>query len=182
MKCRCSNQNTPYYRFYGEKGISVCDEWKAKDTGFPSFYKWAMDNGYDDNMTIDRIDPKKGYCPENCQWITQSENSRRLKGIIREPKFVYYAYNESEKLLLKFYRARDFQTQTGLEWRRVSDGCKDENYIYRGWKFCRRSIENTDEGQETIPLFGSTTEDELPSEVRVINIPLGIDKDIVHTA
>ena len=74
MKGRCYNHNDSRYSNYGGRGITVCDEWK--DDYF-SFYKWAIENGYSDNLTIDRIDNDKGYDPENCRWTdlkTQARN------------------------------------------------------------------------------------------------------------
>ena len=67
MKCRCENKN---YEHYGKRGISVCDEWK---NSFISFRDWAMQNGYTENLTIDRVDVNGNYCPENCRWVTQKE-------------------------------------------------------------------------------------------------------------
>lgn len=69
MKTRCTNPNSEYFYLYGGKGIEVCDEWKD----FCSFYKWSMDNGYADNLTIDRINNDGNYCPENCRWVTNIE-------------------------------------------------------------------------------------------------------------
>lgn len=67
MNGRCSNQKLREYKWYGGKGISVCDEWRD----YANFEKWALANGYDDNLTIDRINGNDNYCPENCRWITQ---------------------------------------------------------------------------------------------------------------
>lgn len=69
---RCEYSNNKDYKYYGERGISICQEWR-KD--FKVFYKWALVNGYKDDLTIDRIDNDRGYSSDNCQWITQSENS-----------------------------------------------------------------------------------------------------------
>ena len=74
MKTRCFNPNATYYHNYGGRGITVCDEWK---NDFKSFYDWSMSNGYADNLTIDRIDNDRNYEPDNCQWITKSENSKK---------------------------------------------------------------------------------------------------------
>ena len=70
MKQRCHNPNSSKYRFYGAKGVSVCEEWR---NDFESFYNWAMKNGYKDNLTIDRIDPYGNYEPSNCRWATLQE-------------------------------------------------------------------------------------------------------------
>lgn len=74
IKQRCNNPNCNNYRYYGAKGIRMCDEW-SKD--FSAFKEWATKNGYADELTIDRIDPAKDYAPDNCQWITAHENIMR---------------------------------------------------------------------------------------------------------
>lgn len=81
MKSRCENEKSKSYKYYGEKGVKVCDEWQD----YLSFRKWAIDNGYDKNApwgvcTIDRINPFGNYEPSNCRWAdiqTQANNKRR---------------------------------------------------------------------------------------------------------
>lgn len=81
MKSRCSNKSLSCYKYYGGKGISVCDEWQ---NSFQTFYNWAISNGYQDDLSIDRIDVNGNYNPSNCRWATIKEqannksNSRRL--------------------------------------------------------------------------------------------------------
>lgn len=76
MRDRCYNPNNAWFHLYGGKGITICDEW----SDYHTFKKWALANGYADNLSIDRIDGNKGYCPDNCRFadaITQSNNTSR---------------------------------------------------------------------------------------------------------
>lgn len=79
MRSRCKNPNATKYYLYGGKGISVCKEW---DKSFIAFYNWAMNNGYNDKLTIDRINPDKNYCPENCRFATYEQQNEHLKTTI----------------------------------------------------------------------------------------------------
>ena len=76
MKRRCYNINDNNYKHYGKRKIVVCDEWK---NDFMSFYNWAMTNGYDDSLTLDRIDVDGNYEPNNCRWVDQKtqQNNKR---------------------------------------------------------------------------------------------------------
>jgi hypothetical protein len=70
IKARCFYPSQPGYKDYGGRGITICDEWK---NSFESFKDWALSNGYEENLTIERIDVNKNYCPENCKFITKEE-------------------------------------------------------------------------------------------------------------
>jgi len=73
MKRRCYNPKNKRFECYGGKGVCVCEEWK---TNFIEFYKWSTNNGYADNLSIDRIDVNGNYEPGNCRWVTQKIQQR----------------------------------------------------------------------------------------------------------
>ena len=80
MITRTENQNAERYGIYGGRGISICGEWH---NDFQLFYDWAIQNGYKEGLTIDRIDVNGNYEPDNCRWITPYEQSRNLRKNVR---------------------------------------------------------------------------------------------------
>lgn len=75
MRGRCLNPSNDAYANYGGRGITICKEWDE----FLIFKEWALQNGYNDTLTIDRIDVNQNYCPQNCRWISrkaQATNKR----------------------------------------------------------------------------------------------------------
>lgn len=77
---RCENTNDKDYPRYGNKSITVCDEWHD----FNAFRNWSINNGYDDTLSIDREDVYRGYCPENCRWVDQTtqQNNKRNNHLV----------------------------------------------------------------------------------------------------
>ena len=72
MKQRCYNEKSINYKYYGGRGIRICDEWLES---FDNFYQWTIVNGYNNELTIDRIDSNKDYSPDNCKWSTKKEQA-----------------------------------------------------------------------------------------------------------
>jgi hypothetical protein len=112
MKGRCCRPSSSGYNDYGGRGITICDEWK---NDFTSFYSWAIENGYNDSLSIDRIDVNGNYEPNNCRWATQHEqriNQRQIS----------ITYNGETKSLL------EWALKTGISYEVL-------NYRVRsGWK------------------------------------------------
>ena len=112
---RCCNPNEVAYKHYGQRGISICNEWINENTGFENFAKWANDNGYNEKLSIDRIDVNGNYEPSNCRWVTAAEQSRNKRNNM------YLTYNG--------------KTMTITEWSREV-GCTYNTILYRllrGW-------------------------------------------------
>lgn len=93
MKNRCYLKTHSAYLYYGGRGITVCDAWKDN---FEAFYGWAINNGYSEDLTIDRIDNDSGYSPENCKWSTREEQVNNRKSC------VLITYNGETKNLMQW--------------------------------------------------------------------------------
>ena len=88
MKNRCYNSNATDYKYYGGRGIEICDEWRDN---YAVFREWALNNGYDENAakgkcTIDRIDVNGNYEPANCRWVDMKTQSRNRRNVINNDK------------------------------------------------------------------------------------------------
>lgn len=90
MKDRCYNPKNVAYKDYGGRGITVCDEWK---NDFLSFKKWALSNGFSEDLTIDRIDVNGNYEPSNCRWVTFAVQSRNKRNN-------HYVFYKGKKMIL----------------------------------------------------------------------------------
>lgn len=108
MKQRCDNPNNAFYHRYGGRGIGYTKEWNA----FIPFYEWAISNGYDDSLTIDRVNNDKGYSPDNCKWSTQKEQAKNKTHIPNK-----YGYKGIHALFYKgqIYRYKAVCTIDGKE-------------------------------------------------------------------
>lgn len=121
MRRRCYDKSNKRYANYGGKGVSICDDWNE----YSNFRKWALENGYSENLTIDRIDVNGNYCPENCRWtdnIVQANNTTRNR---------YIEYNG------KIQSMADWAREFGIKYYTMN------NRIQHGWSMDK--IKNTPE-------------------------------------
>ena len=116
---RCKNPNNQRYRDYGGRGIKVCDDWM---NDFTSFYEWAVNNGYDDTLTLDRKNVDGDYEPSNCRWITnfEQQSNKRNNRIIE--------CNGEKHILNEWARITGLNAQT-IAWR-IDRGWKTEDALY----------------------------------------------------
>lgn len=114
IKQRCNNPNDKAYKYYGGRGIALCDEWSE----YKNFRKWAHSNGYNETLTIDRSNNDLGYSPDNCRWASMKEQNRNKRSNI-------YVIYEGKKITLG-----ELAHQTGLSLpmlhRRYKAGYRDE--------------------------------------------------------
>lgn len=134
MKYRCNNSNYHHYKNYGGRGIKVCDEWLNR---FEAFYKWSIENGYEDNLTIDRINNDGNYEPSNCQWITREENTAKSNRETRRrfsDKGTYYGISPNGKRFV-FDNASKFGREHDLNHKCIRKCANGNLKTYKGWKF-----------------------------------------------
>jgi hypothetical protein len=79
MKDRCYNSKKQNYKYYGGRGIIICDEWLDKKEGFLDFYNWSLENGYNDKLSIDRKNVNGNYTPDNCRWVTFDDQMKNMR-------------------------------------------------------------------------------------------------------
>ncbi len=124
MRKRCYNINCKSYNHYGGRGIKICDEWgagKLDVSGYLAFKKWSEENGYRDDLSIDRIDVDGPYSPENCRWVTFDSQSQN------KTNTVYVGTDQGEKILLSFLQTSKIKPATIR--RRIRRGMSINNAI-----------------------------------------------------
>lgn len=107
MKKRCYNTKSPCYKWYGAKGIEVCEEWRKN---FASFESWAVANGFNNRLHLDRIDRSKHYEPSNCRWVSQSCNSRKAN--IDSGRATYVTYRGITHNILEWSKILNIKAST----------------------------------------------------------------------
>lgn len=107
---RCHNQNQKSFKYYGGRGIKICDEWF---NNYQSFKKWALENGYVEGLTIDRIDVNGNYEPSNCRWITKKEQQNNTR------RNCFITYNGETKTISQW--GEFYEIPYHILWRRLKE-------------------------------------------------------------
>lgn len=107
MRRRCNNPNRKDFHNYGGKGTIVCDEWQES---YVIFRDWAKNNGYEEDLSIDRIDSNGNYEPTNCRWITMAEQAKNTK------QNIFIEINGETKILSDWCKQLGFNARTVM-WR-----------------------------------------------------------------
>lgn len=145
MHQRCYNPKSNGFENYGGKGIKMCNEWRDS---FDNFFKWAIENGYEeiesdyrDRLAIDRIDNTKDYCPENCRFISISENGSRVSEIYQQ---LHELNKMSSDELVQDYLERKIKLNEEIQ--------KEKKEIRNGWFPVRKNnyciIKNQDRSKQ----------------------------------
>ena len=125
MRKRCNNKNATNYSNYGGRGIKVCTEWD----NFEEFYNWSMDNGYNENLSIDRIDFNGDYEPNNCRWTTSVRQNRNTR---KNKPFVGVSPDGTKH---KGFSQADFADKHNLDRKAISTCLNGRQKTHKGWSF-----------------------------------------------
>lgn len=151
MKYRCCTESANEYENYGGRGIKICDEWLGVN-GYNNFREWAVNNGYAETLTIDRIDGDGMYAPDNCRWVSLSENVSHANRCNRKQhrkskRGAYYA--ERDNRYIVFENANEFAREHNLNANTVRKKAHCSG-AYKEWRFGFIENLNNKEPQSTI--------------------------------
>lgn len=149
MKRRCMNSNSTNYKYYGGRGIKICEEWLK----FEGFMEWSLANGYDDKLSIDRIDGNRNYEPSNCRWTTKGVQANNRSNSIK-------LCHEGEYVPISFL-ADKYEIPNGTLRARVNAGWSVEKSINTPLRK-KNQVNEKD--------FGRTKESELIYPVKTLEI------------
>lgn len=135
MLWRCNPKNKRHHIWYSDKGIKVCDEWQK----YTVFKEWALHNGFQEDLTIDRVDETKDYSPLNCRWITLAENVRRIK---KHPFIKVAQYDLNGEFVAYFNSLSKANRSIGnrKDDNNIRDCCNGKIQNYKGyvWKYANK--------------------------------------------
>ena len=108
MKCRCCDKNHPSYKWYGARGVTICEEWLNSYTAFKN---WSIRNGYKDVLELDRVDVNGNYSPSNCRWVTHHEQTMNRRDTL-------YVISPTERTTFReFCQKHHINVRTATQWR-----------------------------------------------------------------
>lgn len=129
---RCYKEYDKFFKDYGGRGIIVCEEWLGAN-GFLNFYQWAINNGYEEGLSIERKDVNGNYCPENCTFITMAEQQRNKRSNV-------WIDHDGEKRTIA-----DVSKETGLSWGGINYRLKRGKDVFAG-RYERKKMVVRDDG------------------------------------
>lgn len=158
MKARCQRKSHPQYKNYGGRGIEVCFAWQK----YSNFKEWALSNGYEEHLTIDRRNNNTGYRPQNCRWVDRTaQNNNKRNNVIVDKTTVTLKCKElglNPKLILSRIREQgmEFNEAIKLEqnFRHYKIYYKDKKYSLK--ELCRELNLNYDTVYKRIKKYGWT--------------------------
>ncbi|MEK6890865.1 MAG: hypothetical protein AABX03_01885 [Nanoarchaeota archaeon] len=128
MKQRCYDKNYKGYAYWGGRGITICPKWTDKLNGFINFRDWALNNGYADNLEIDRKNTNGNYEPSNCHFMTSKENQRnRRNNVIKSL--------EQANEIRELYKTGDYTQKELGEKFEVSQSIISKIICNKTWEF-----------------------------------------------
>lgn len=124
MKKRCYNENSVNYKFYGAKNIIICKNWLENPK---LFFEWALKNGYNDTLTIDRINSYGNYTPDNCRFVAKSEQPYNLRNLITNKSgYKGISWSKKEKRWLSIISINNRSKRIG-SFKNVKEACEARN-------------------------------------------------------
>lgn len=146
MKARCHYLNDPKYYVYGARGIILCDSWRQD---FAIFLEWALNNGYKDGLTIERIDVNGNYEPSNCTWISMPDQGKNKQNS------TYITFNGEKDVI------GNWATRTGIPratlLARVKKGCSIERIFDPVGSFYTKKVLILDKNSNPLMIVESVT-------------------------
>lgn len=128
IKERCYNNKNKGYKYYGERGITMCDEWNR----YENFFSWSLQHGYKDGLQLDRIDTNRNYSPDNCRWVTPSTNNYNKRNNI------LVLYKDGWKTI-QYIANKDGISWNKAYYRYITKGKKPVKYLYGGGRIGGKS-------------------------------------------
>lgn len=132
MLNRCTNPNVGSYATYGGRGIEVCQSWRS----YSEFRDWAFLSGWEEGLTIDRIDNDMHYCPDNCQWITRGDNIAKSKA----KRYLVWEVGSDSKT--EIFNLSEFCRDNNITRRNLLQVAEGKRRSANGWKASKLTEED----------------------------------------